>query len=61
MNLNERVSVNEGIFERFKADILNDMKDSRTSISEIITRMTAVETVLYGVEDALSDIVEVRE
>ena len=61
MNLNERVSVNEGIFERFKADILNDMKDSRTSISEIITRMTAVETVLYGVEDALSDIVEVSE
>lgn len=59
MNLNERVGVNEGVFERFKTEILYDMQGCRTSISDILTRLSAVETVLSGVETALADIVEV--
>lgn len=59
MNLNERVGVNEGVFERFKTEILYDMQGSRTSISDILTRLSAVETELSGVETALAAIVEV--
>ena len=59
MNLNERVGVNEGVFERFKTEILYDMQGCRTSISDILTRLSAVETALSGVETALADIVEV--
>lgn len=59
MNLNERVGVNEGVFERFKTEILYDMQGCRTSISDILTRLSAVETELSGVEDALAAIVEV--
>ena len=50
MNLNERVGVNEGVFERFKTEILYDMQGCRTSISDILTRLSAVETELSGVE-----------
>ena len=59
MNLSERVGVNEGVFERFKAEILYDMQGCRTSISDILTRLSAVETELSGVESALAAIVEV--
>lgn len=59
MNLNERVGVNEGVFERFKTEILYDMQGCRTSISDILTRLSAVEETLSGVETALADIVEV--
>ena len=59
MNLNERVGVNEGVFERFKTEILYDMQGCRTSISDILTRLSAVETELSGVETALATIVEV--
>ncbi len=61
MNLNERVGVNEGVFERFKTEILYDMQGARTSISDIYTRLAAVEEALSGVETALADIVEVSE
>ena len=61
MNLTERVGVNEGVFERFKTEILYDMQGCRTSISDILTRLSAVEESLSGVEDALADIVEVSE
>ncbi len=59
MNLNERVGVNEGVFERFKTEILYDMQGCRTSISDILTRLSSVETELSGVENALAAIVEV--
>lgn len=59
MNLNERVGVNEGVFDRFKTEILYDMQGCRTSISDILNRLSAVETELSGVETALADIVEV--
>lgn len=59
MNLNERVGVNEGVIERFKTEILYDMQGCRTSISDILNRLSAVETELSGVEDALAAIVEV--
>ena len=59
MNLNERVGVNEGVFERFKTEILYDMQGCRTSISDILNRLSAVETELSGVETALAAIVEV--
>lgn len=59
MNLNERVGVNEGVFERFKTEILNDMQGAKTSITEINTRLAALEDALSGVETALADIVEV--
>ena len=59
MNLNERVGVNEGVFERFKTEILYDMQGCRTSISDILTRLSAVETALSEVESALAAIVEV--
>ncbi len=59
MNLNERVGVNEGVFERFKTEILYDMQGAKTSISEISTRLVAVEEALSGVETALAAIVEV--
>ena len=61
MNLTERVGVNEGLFERFKTEILYDMQGARTSISDIYTRLSAVEEALSGVETALSAIVEVSE
>lgn len=61
MNLNERVGVNEGVFERFKAEILYDMQGAKTSITEINTRLAALEDALSGVETALADIVEVSE
>ena len=61
MNLTERVGVNEGVFERFKTEILYDMQGARTSISDIYTRLAAVEEALSGVETALADIVEVSE
>ena len=61
MNLTERVGVNEGVFERFKTEILYDMQGARTSISDIYTRLSAVEEALSGVETALSAIVEVSE
>lgn len=61
MNLTERVGVNEGVFERFKTEILYDMQGCRTSISDILTRLSAVEETLSGVENALADIVEVSE
>ncbi|WP_051536390.1 hypothetical protein [Ruminococcus flavefaciens] len=59
MNLNERVGVNEGAFERFKTEILYDMQGCRTSISDILNRLSAVEIELSGVETALAAIVEV--
>ena len=59
MNLNERVGVNEGVFERFKTEILYDMQGAKSSITEIYTRLAAVEESLSGVEDALAAIVEV--
>jgi hypothetical protein len=59
MNLNERVGVNEGVFERFKTEILYDMQGAKTSITEISTRLAAVEEALSGVEMALAAIVEV--
>ena len=61
MNLNERVCVNEGVFERFKTEILYDMQGAKTSISDILSRLSAVEEALSGVETALADIVEVSE
>ena len=61
MNLTERVGVNEGVFERFKTEILYDMQGARTSISDIYTRLSAVEEALSGVEAALAAIVEVSE
>ena len=61
MNLNERVGVNEGVFERFKTEILYDMQGAKTSITDINSRLAAVETALSGVEDALAAIVEVSE
>lgn len=61
MNLTERVGVNEGVFERFKTEILYDVQGAKTSISEINTRLAAVEEALSGVEDALAAIVEVSE
>ena len=61
MNLNERVGVNEGVFERFKTEILYDMQGAKTSITEISTRLAAVEEALSGVETALAAIVEVSE
>ena len=61
MNLTERVGVNEGVFERFKTEILYDMQGAKTSITDIYTRLEAVETALSGVEIALADIVEVSE
>ena len=61
MNLTERVDVNEGIFERFKTEILYDMQGAKTSITEMSSRLSAVEESLSGVEDALADIVEVSE
>ncbi len=61
MNLTERVGVNEGVFERFKTEILYDMQGCRTLISDILTRLSAVEETLSGVENALADIVEVSE
>ena len=61
MNLNERVGVNEGVFERFKTEILYDMQGAKTSITDINTRLAAVEETLSGVEDALAAIVEVSE
>lgn len=61
MNLNERVGVNEGVFERFKTEILYDMQGAKTSITDIYTRLDALETALSGVEDALAAIVEVSE
>ena len=60
MNLNERVGVNEGVFERFKTEILYDMQGAKTSITDIYSRLTALETALSGVEDALAAIVEVN-
>ena len=59
MNRNERVGVNEGVFERFKTELLYDMQGAKTSITEIYTRLEAVEAALSGVEKALSNIVEV--
>ena len=59
MNLNERVGVNEGVFERFKTEILYDMQGAKNSITDIYTRLEAVEAALSGVETALADIVEV--
>lgn len=61
MNLTEREGVNEGVFERFKTEILYDMQGAKTSITDIYTRLEAVETALSGVEEALSNIVEVSE
>jgi len=61
MNLTERVGVNEGVFERFKTEILYDMQGAKTSITDILTRLSAVEDTLSGVEEALADIVEVSE
>lgn len=61
MNLNERVGVNEGVFERFKTEILYDMEGAKTSITEISTHLAAVEEALSGVENALAAIVEVGE
>lgn len=61
MNLTERVGVNERVFERFKTEILYDMHGAKTSITDIYTRLEAVETALSGVEEALSNIVEVSE
>lgn len=60
MNLNERVGVNEGVFEHFKTEILYDMQGAKTSITDIYTRLDALETALAGVEDALAAIVEVN-
>ena len=59
MNLTERVGVNERVFERFKTEILYDMQGAKTSITEINTRLAALEDALSGVETALADIVEV--
>lgn len=59
MNLTERVGVNEGVFERFKTEILYDMQGAKTSITEINTRLAALEEALSGVETALAAIVEV--
>lgn len=59
MNLNERVGVNEGVFERFKTEILYDMQGAKTSITDINTKLAAVEEALAGVETALAAIVEV--
>lgn len=61
MNLNERVGVNEGVFERFKTEILYDMQGAKTSITDIYSRLDALETALSGVEEALAAIVEVSE
>lgn len=49
------------MFERFKTEILYDMQGAKTSITEINTRLAALEEALSGVEDALADIVEVSE
>ena len=59
MNLNERVGGNEGIFERVKTEIFHDMQGCRATISDTLTRLSAVETELSGVEEALAAIVEV--
>ena len=61
MNLNERVGVNEGVFERFKTEILYDMEGAKTSITEISTHLAAVEEALSSVENALAAVVEVGE
>lgn len=49
------------MFERFKTEILYDMQGAKTSITEINTRLVALEESLSGVETALADIVEVSE
>ena len=59
MNLNERVGVDEGLFQQFKTEILYDVQGAKTSITDIYTRLTALESALSGVEEALSNIVEV--
>lgn len=59
MNLNERVAVNEGVFERFKTEILYDMQLDKNAITELAGRMNTVEQALSGVETALAAIVEV--
>ena len=61
MNHTERVGVNEGVFKRFKTKILYDMQGAKTSITEINTRLAALEDALSGIETALADIVEVSE
>ena len=61
MNLNERVGVNEGVFERFKTEILYDVQLNKNAITDIYARLTTLETALSGVEDALANIVEVSE
>jgi phosphoserine aminotransferase len=55
------VGVNEGVFERFKTEILYDMQGAKNSITEISTRLATVEEALSGVETALAAIVEVSE
>ena len=60
MNLNERVGVDEGLFQQFKTEILYDMQGNKTAITDIYTRLASVETALSGVEDALAAIVEVN-
>ena len=60
MDLNERVGVNEGFFERFKTNILADMEGAKSSITDINTRLDTLETALSGVETALAAIVEVN-
>ena len=42
MDLTERVDVNEGIFERVKKELLDDMQGAKTSIPEINTRLAAL-------------------
>ena len=59
MNLNERVGVNEGVFERFKTEILYDMTGCKTALTDHAARITALEQALSGVEEALAVIVEV--
>lgn len=59
INLNERVGVNDGVFECFKTEILYDMQGAKTYIMDIFTKLSAVEETLSDVEEALADIVEV--
>ena len=58
-NLKERIGVDEGVFSQFKTEILYDVQGVKTSLTEHNSRISALETALSGVEEALANIVEV--
>ena len=61
MFLKDSIKLSLNLFQFFKTEILYDMQGAKTSITEINTRLAALEEALSGVETALADIVEVSE